>query len=160
MAQIVVVPGSRASSLANPGEQELLSHKSSIRSSLNDAPVLGPTPTLGRVMCYHGWPGLGSCAHLWSQGQRSGQSKALRPKCGRGNTPKENRSIVTRGGGSGFWAVYTTDIHYSLGREGYCESESRLLIFNPAFLPPHASDYWAYLWVIFQGHSRVVKQPN
>ena len=79
MAQIVVVPGSRPSSLANPGEQELLSHKSSIRSSLNDAPVLGPTPTLGPVMCYHGWPGLGHVPISGARGRDQDSPKHYAP---------------------------------------------------------------------------------
>ena len=112
----MAVPGSHPTSLANPEEQELLAHKSFNRSSLNDAPVSGPASTRGQ-----------SCATViglsWvmspslDQGQRLAEAKALPSKHGRGDTPKGDQSVVSRGGRSGFRAAETTDTYFSLGKE-------------------------------------------
>lgn len=37
------------------------------------------------------------------------------------------------------------DFHYSLDKYDSFKLESRLLLFNPPFLPPYASYYWTLL---------------
>ena len=77
-------------------------------------------------MCYRDWPALG---RVPSPGPGAEISKGERrpSKRGRGDTPKGNQSVVSRGGRSGFWAAETTDVHFSLDKEGYSESDSPAL---------------------------------
>lgn len=141
VAQTGAAPGSHLARSADPEEQELLFPESSNPSLITNA-------SRGcQQVCYQHWTGLGHASISGAKGRNQHSPKHCSPIVEGVMPQRKIRGLLLQE--EGVEAGQSKQHPLLIEQIRLLTLVSRILLFNPTFIPPHASCYWAFICDIF-----------